>query len=227
MAWRCVENEPVLQRQSILGCWVLAFLAWFPASGTCASAPKGRRLLLTGFVFQNIPRYSFSLGSLRTLTTVTMWKTMEERDPAKRSQEDLLWTLEWIEGQACPKVGWIFFSRDRTLPFFLWTEPRLEIRKSPVHRHQESRKAYYFPFHMLHLLAQGWPWENTQMFASSKAAECLLNKPLKKSNLKLYRSLIRSNRHFSLCSPHSIEVLMIMAMMRMWADFHFSDFAAD
>lgn len=118
MAWRCVENEPVLQRQSILGCWVLAFLAWFPASGTCASAPKGRRLLLTGFVFQNIPRYSFSLGSLRTLTTVTMWKTMEERDPAKRSQEDLLWTLEWIEGQACPKVGWIFFPGIELFPFF-------------------------------------------------------------------------------------------------------------
>lgn len=90
------------------------------------------------------------------LTTGTAQKSMEERDPARRSQEDLPWTLEWTESQACPEVGCIFLSpRDRTLPFFLWTEPRLEIRKSPVHVPQESRKGYCFPFHMRRLPCPG------------------------------------------------------------------------
>jgi len=49
----------------------------------------------------------------------------------------------------------------------------------------------------------------------------------KKSNLKLYRSLVRRSSCFFLLSSYFIEALMIMAMIYAQADFHVFSFIAD
>lgn len=155
VVWSDVETASVLQRPSMLGCWVFAFRARSPATGTRASAPEGRRWLLTELVFQNIRRHSCSLGSPRPFDHRDCTEVYGGEGSCKEEPGGLA-VNTWMDWKACPEVGCIFLSpRDRTLPFFLWTEPRLEIRKSPVHVPQESRKGYCFPFHMRRLPCPG------------------------------------------------------------------------
>lgn len=166
------------QRLAILGCWVFAFLAWFPIPGTRTSAPEGRRWLPTELVFQNIPQPDTVVPweAADPLSTATTQKTVEERILRGGARRTCCEHFSGLKGMPWSRLHFFFLAGTERFPFFLWTEPRLEIRKSPVRVPQESRKGYCFPFHMRPLPCPGMALRNTQMFAPPKAAKCLLNK---------------------------------------------------
>ena len=119
----------------------------------------------------DLPEYTqiwLFLGKPQTLWP--QWRHSEDRggEGAGAKEPGGLAVNTCVDGKSgMPESRLHFFPQEIELfPFFLLNWAKIG-NQSPVLR--ESRKGYCFPFHTRHLFAQGWPWENTQMFVPSKA----------------------------------------------------------
>lgn len=149
------------QRLAILGCWVFAFLAWFPNPGTQTSAPEGRRWLPTELVFQNIPSQTqLFLGKLQTLWAQWLHRRLWRRGSFKKEPGGLVvnTSMDW---KACPEVSCIFFflAGIERFPFFFELSQDWKSESLLCTYPRSLGRATVFHFACALCLAQGWPWE--------------------------------------------------------------------
>lgn len=149
------------QRLAILGCWVFAFLAWFPIPGTRTSAPEGRRWLPTELVFQNIPQPDTVVPweAADPLSTATTQKTVEERILRGGARRTCCEHFSGLKGMPWSRLHFFFLAGTERFPFFFELSQDWKSESLLCAYPRSLGRATVFHFTCALCLAQGWPWE--------------------------------------------------------------------